>query len=61
MTPRERRHAIEALIRESVQRREISDDSRQEFEAARSEGDLQTQVDIIWHVLSGNDPREATA
>jgi len=44
MTPRERRHAIEALIRESVQRREISDDSRQEFEAARSEGDLQTQV-----------------
>ena len=41
---------------ESVQREEISQESKDEFRAARSNNDLQTQLDILFEILTGEQP-----
>ena len=57
LTPHEKRQLLERLDRVSVQRTNISTESRDAFITAREEEDLQAQIDIIWHILSGEQPQ----
>ena len=56
LTPSEKSELIDELLEQAVQRPDISTESREEFEAARADGDMQAQIDVIWHILSGTDP-----
>ena len=40
----------------AVTRAAVSAATHQEFQDARTAGDIQTQIDLIWHVLTGRDP-----
>ncbi|WP_256402419.1 hypothetical protein [Halorubrum salinum] len=40
----------------AVTRTKVSAATHQEFQDARTADDLQTQIDLIWHVLTGRDP-----
>ena len=40
----------------AVSRATVSADTHREFQDARTAGDLQAQIDLLWHVLTGRDP-----
>ena len=40
----------------AVSRAAVSAATHQDFQNARSAGDIQTQIDLLWHVLTGRDP-----
>jgi hypothetical protein len=56
MTPSERREHIEKLEAEAIQRPEFSDGSREAFHEARDNEDVQAQIDVLYHVMTGERP-----
>jgi len=40
----------------AVTRAKVSAATHREFQDARTAGDIQTQIDLIWHVLTGRNP-----
>ena len=58
MRPSERDQKLAELDREAVQRQSVSESSRTAFAEARAAGDTQQQLDIIWDILTGEQPDE---
>ncbi|MUW13924.1 hypothetical protein GJ633_04050 [Halorubrum sp. CBA1125] len=40
----------------AVSRAAVSEQTQQEFQQARTDSDVQTQLDLLWHVVTGRDP-----